>query len=444
MKLKRKITALCVLGAVVLSSACSSSGSGISYSEGDLTKNVAPHGADTLPPDYDFISSQFDLSLKLFKETVKQSDEPNVMISPLSVQLALAMTANGADGQTKDEMMSLLAAGIDPDSLNSYLKGYTDTLPSGDKNKLNIANSIWIKGSDTINVSEQFLQTNVDYYNAKAYKLPFDDDALNMINAWAADNTDGMIKKIVDEFDGTEIMYLINAICFDAEWEEQYKDTDVIENQTFYNYDGSESKADLMYSVEGAYFSCVHATGFIKNYKDNKYGFVGILPNNDIDINEYIAELKVGGLQDILYELNSLDIGHSVIMDSEDDAVNVNNSEVEVYLPKFTSEYGTEMKNILSALGMPTAFDSGKADFSQMGDIMSDGNAYIGSVLHKTYISVDEKGTKASAVTSVEINNEAAVIAPERPIIRLDRPFIYMIIDNDTNLPLFIGTVKNM
>ena len=129
------------------------------------------------------------------------------------------MTANGAANETLSQMEEVLGKDIPLEELNEYLYYYVNNLPSEEKSKLNIANSIWFRDDeDRLTVEKDFLQKNADYYNAAIYKSPFDDQTLQDINYWVKTNTDGMIDKILEKIDDDSIMYLINAIVFDAEW----------------------------------------------------------------------------------------------------------------------------------------------------------------------------------------------------------------------------------
>lgn len=373
-------------------------------------------GKDT---DDAFASSYADFSLELFKKTVTENE--NSLISPLSVMLALAMTANGADTQTKAEMETLLGGEISLGELNEYLYSYVKNLPSGDKYKLGIANSIWFRDNENaLTVEKDFLQTNADYYNASAYKSAFDDQTVKDINNWVKDKTDGMIGSIVDQIDPYTIMYLINALVFDAEWDTVY-DEDSVDDGSFTAYDGTIRNVKMMSSVENKYIDDGKATGFIKNYKDGKYAFVALLPNTDISLDEYIASLTGEGFISMIKNAESL--------------------SVETKMPKFSYDYKIVMNDALKALGMPTAFDVANADFSKLGH-SSYGNIYIGEVLHKTYILVNEIGTRAGAVTKVEMKFSSAPLNDYT--VTLDRPFVYAIIDTATNLPIFIGTVTDI
>ena len=211
-------------------------------------------------------------------------------------------------------------------------------------------------------------------------------------------------------------MYLINALVFDAEWAEKYPSSAILKDYDFANIDGIIKKVNMMVSEESRYIEFDNAAGFVKNYYGGKYSFAAILPDEDVNLNDFIKGLSgekfIGAMK------------------------NAKNYGVNAYLPAFEYEYKTEMSKALSGLGMPTAFNSGKADLSRLGR-STNGNLYVGNVIHKTYIKVDASGTKAGAVTRVDIKDESA---PAKSLI-LNRPFLYVILDNATNLPVFIGTV---
>ncbi|MBE6674971.1 MAG: serine protease [Ruminococcaceae bacterium] len=368
--------------------------------------------------DEEFIKNQITLALKLFKASANESNGKNVLISPLSIQLALAMTANGANGQTKAEMEKLLGGNISLEELNLYLLDYVSKLPTSEKYKLEIANSIWLKNGGIV-ASKDFLQTNKNYYDAQIYDAPFDESTVKDINSWVNDKTDGMIDEIVKQIDPNSIMFLINAIMFDAEWASIYS-THAIRNGEFTSISGEKQTVDMMHSAEHRYIELDNATGFKKNYKYGKYSFVALLPNEGVSLDELI---------------NSLNGEELVSAIKYAEMVTVNTS-----MPKFSYEYTLKMNDVLKSLGMNTAFDDENADFSKMGS--SNGNIYVGSVTHKTFITVDEAGTKAGAVTSVEMDGNSA--PTEIKVVNLDRPFLYMIVDNQTSLPIFIGTLTSV
>lgn len=414
-----KKTFLAILSLILICSmAVNLTGCATKVQAADLMEGVQPNTVTGKAADDAFAQSQMRLAVELFQSSVLESKDENVLISPLSIQLALAMTANGADGNTKAEMEALLGGEISLEDLNEYLHSYVNNLPSAEKYKLQIANSIWFRDDEgRLQVEKDFLQKNADYYGAQAYKATFDDQTLKDINNWVKGHTDGMIDSILDQIDDDAVMYLINALVFDAEWQHVYDKSDVYRGK-FTNIDGTEKQVDMMHSEETVYLQDENATGFMKPYIGSKYSFAALLPNEGVDINEYIAGLTG---EKLMKTINTPQLGM-----------------VMATLPKFSYEYELTMNDVLKELGMPTAFNETKVDFSKLGE-SSRGNIFIGEVLHKTFISVDELGTKAGAVTKVEMKDESAPMSEW--VVNLNRPFVYMIIDNESKLPVFIGLV---
>ncbi len=406
---------------LVCAMAVSLSGCVSTVQAADLMDGVTANAVTGKDADDAFVCSQMRLAVELFQAAAAESEDENVLISPLSIQLALAMTANGAAGETRAEMEVLLGGGISLEELNEYLYTYVSGLPTGEKCKLRLANSIWFREDEgRLQVEQDFLQRNADYYGAQAYKEAFDDGTLKKINRWVDDHTDGMIDKILEKIDDDAVMYLLNALVFDAQWQTVY-DASQVYKGSFQNIDGEERSVDMMHSEEMIYLHAADATGFVKPYQDGRYSFAALLPNEGIDIHAYISSLTSDGLLGMLR--------------------NAQSGMVIATMPKFSYAYELTMNDVLKELGMPSAFESAAADFSKMAH-SSRGNIYIGDVLHKTFITVDELGTKAGAVTKVQMNDECAVMSDW--VVNLSRPFVYMIVDNTTNLPIFIGTVMDI
>ncbi len=360
-----------------------------------------------------------DFAVRLFQES--QESGKSTLVSPFSVLCALSMTANGANGETLAQMEQTL--GMSVSELNEYIHAYTKSLAQGKKRKLSAANSIWFKDDPGFIPNRDFLQTNADYYGADIYKRSFDDATLNDINAWVKDNTDGMIEEIINEIPDDAIMYLINAIAFDAEWQEVYEE-DQIWNDTFTKSDKTEQTVKMMNSLENVYLQDENAKGFIKYYYGGEYAFAALLPDENVSVSDYVKSLSGEKLSKIF--------------------ANQQDTEVYTKIPEFKGDYSYEMGDILQKMGMADAFNAGTADFSKLGK--ADDNIFISRVLHKTHIEVDPKGTKAAAVTAVMITNDAAapMQTPEPKEVYLDRPFVYMIIDTNTNFPIFMGTVTEV
>ena len=382
----------------------------------DLMKGITPEKTSGRAADDAFKNGAADFAVRLFQNT--REEGKNSLISPLSVMLALSMTANGAKGETLAQMEVLLGGDIPIDTLNEYLHAYVGGLPSVEKAKLTLANSIWFKDSG-FTVEEDFLQRNADYYGAAVYKSAFDEKTLRDINNWVKENTDGVIDKIVDQMDPYAAMYLVNTVLFDAEWQNIYHKHEVRDG-TFTAIDGAKRTVSMMYSNESLYLDDGKATGFLKPYK-NGYSFAALLPNEGVALDDYIASLTGEGFLTTVK--------------------NAKEGPVEAAMPKFSYDYGIEMSDVLKALGMTVPFDAELADFSGLGH-SSDGNIYISCVLHKAYIAVDEKGTKAGAATAIEA--PAAGDWEDRRRVILDRPFVYAIIDNTAGLPIFIGAVTDI
>lgn len=379
-----------------------------------LNETVTPNTVDCITDLTADSKKITDFAVRLFKES--EENGKNTLISPLSVLSALSLTANGAKGETLSQMEEVF--GMNTDQLNCYLHSYMNALPSEDQYKLHLANSVWFTNDKRFTVNQDFLQLNADYFNADIYKAPFDNSTLKNINNWVSDKTDGYIENILDKIPKEAVMYLINALAFDAEWEKIYEKHQVRDG-FFTLANGAKQKAEFMYSEETQYLEDSKAKGFIKYYKDRKYAFAALLPNEDISISEYIDSLNGA-------ELNKL-------------LANPQQFTVQTSIPKFETKYSTEMSDILIKMGIKSAFDGEKADFSGLGT-STDGNIFINRVLHKTFISVFEKGTKAGAATVVEITKYAALMPSETKTVHLDRPFVYMLIDCTTNIPFFIGT----
>lgn len=376
MKTKRWMVAIVCLS-VLATGMMSLSGCGTTVQAANLMEGITAKTVSGKAVDDAFKNSSADFAIKLFQQT--RDGNKNSLISPLSVMLALSMTANGAKGETLAQMEALLGGDIPMETLNEYLYSYIKALPSEKTAKLNSANSIWFRDNG-FTAEKAFLQKNADYYGVAAYKSPFDGKTLRDINNRVKKNTDGKIEKIIDSIDSDAVMYLINTVLFDAEWENIYK-KDEVRDGTFTALDGTKRTASMMYSAEHLYLDDGKAIGFIKPYR-NGYSFVALLPNEDISLSDYAASMTGKSFAD-------------TIKNAED-------VPVEAAMPKFSYDYDIEMNSALKALGMSLPFDAAEADFSALGSSDS-GNIFISRVLHKAYIAVDEKGTKAGAATAADI-----------------------------------------
>lgn len=361
-----------------------------------------------------------DFSIDFFKHQIE--DDENTIVSPQSLYFALGMTINGANGDTQQELINTLCKGSDLQEFNdniSALINQTDT------KTCNIANSIWLKDVQDLSLNSEFKKSSEEYFKSEIYTKKFDGKFVDTVNKWVSKNTDGMIDTILNEVPSEDtMMYLINAICFDAKWNDKYDDVQINENGKFTNSKGDIQDVVMLNSTEDTYLCDEQSTGFLKYYLGGKYAFMGILPNEDVSINDYMESLTGDSFINLYRSKIS---GNSV-------SVNVTIPEF-----KYTSEY--LLNDTLKDMGISSAFDEFSADFSNMID-SNTYKLYMGKVIQKAYIQVDRNGTKASAITSISMDNATAML--ETYQVYLDRPFIYAIMDTDTELPIFMGVVNNI
>lgn len=356
-----------------------------------------------------------DFSWELFQRTLTE-DAKNDLISPLSAMMCLALVANGADGETLAQIEQ--GIGMDIETLNESLYAHVAWLSDSEDCKLRQANSIWFRDDGSLEVEEEFLQTNADWYGAQVYGAPFDNSTVKDINNWGKKQTDGMIDSIIDKLDPTTLMVLINALVFDAKWQEEYEKSDIRE-RAFQSADGKRTLVEMLHSEESTLLEGDDFIGFAKNYKGGAYSFVGLLPNEGTDVYTLAASL-----------------------DGEEwcDMWNARHyATIHAGIPEFTYEAEADLKPVLKAMGMTDMFDGSLADFSSLGHSPL-GNIYCEYIQQKTMIDVSRHGTKAAAITWGGFGAESE--GPEEIYyIILDRPFLYAIVDNASGLPIFLGAV---
>lgn len=356
-----------------------------------------------------------DFAARLLFDCFEAEGKGNTLVSPLSVALALAMTAEGANGETLEEIESVL--GMDIEELREFAYSYMNAESDP---QLSIANSLWVNNTEGFRVNKDFLEINADYHKADIFEATFSSKTVEEINAWVSDKTDGMLDSIIDTLGEQSVMCLVNALLFDAKWHEPYSEHQVDEGY-FVTEEKVSQPAEFLFNMEGTYLEDEKATGFLKYYEGFDYAFVAMLPNEGISVEEYVMSLNGEKIEQLLK--------------------NKENCSVSTRLPKFESDFSSSLNDVLINMGMEKAFDVEKADFSKLGEIPN-GNIYIGNVAHKTKISVTEQGTKAGAATAVIMYGAGAPQDPKEVV--LDRPFVYMIMDMEKDIPIFIGTLMSV
>ncbi len=363
----------------------------------------------------EIVEADRQFTFELFREVCTLSDEENIMVSPLSVSYALGMTFNGAAGTTRDAFCDVLHFGdLTNQEVNESYQDLMDQLIHLDELvEFSIANSIWYRLG--YQVLEEFITANQTYFDAMVSELDFSDpQAKETINDWIEEKTNDKIRDMLDYIPSDAVMYLVNAIYFNAKWRYEF-DPESTQQGTFYRENGSIGQADFM-KVNGAFnytvsddFSAVELP-----YGDSTFSMVVMLPAAGKTAGELVEEMD-------LEQWDSW-FGTSWM------------ENIQVELPKFKYGFKKLLNDPLINLGLGVAF-SGGADFS---GITPGGGIYISRVIHQTFIDVQEEGTEAAAATIVEMRE---VSMPTPLIFRADRPFIYLIKENSTGAILFIGKV---
>ena len=367
-------------------------------------------------PEAGVSSGTLDFAIRLYRAAYNGN---NTLLSPLSVLAALAMTANGAAGETRAQMESVLGTTVE--ELNAFFDAYLANLPNDETCKLALADALWIRNDDRLTVKDAFLGTCADVYRAAAYRTPFDRKAVDEINGWVREKTDGMIEKLVDEIPPETMMLILNALAFDAKWAEPYRQESEVRSGDFTKENGNKVEVEFLCGTERLFLEDGdRALGFVKPYAGGRYAFAALLPSEGTAVADYIATLDGERIAAILNDRQS--------------------AYVETKLPKFEVRSELKLNESLKGLGMTAAFDDSTADFSGITDSSP---LFISSVLHKTYIEVGERGTRAAAVTGVLLDSGGVMYLEPPKEISLDRPFVYLIYDFASNIPLFIGTLND-
>ena len=408
----RKLTGIltCAALSMGLISGCASS-KPVSHSA-DLTAGIAFKKTDTEFSTED-AAAVTDFSLKLFRNL--STNDENTLFSGTSAWMALGMAASGAQGETLEQMEAVL--GLSQKQISKAASAFFSSMEK--QNSLSMADSVWLKDQFAEKVSKSFLETCAQDFQAEVFSSALDQASVKDINDWTSKHTDGLIQDFLKEIPAQTQMMLINAEAFDGKWASVFDEADT-KKQTFHNQNGSGSSVDFLngsaeWSVENNDF-----TGFIKKYDDSRYGYMLLLPRDNSQLlSDAVDRLDGKAVTDLI----------SGRM----------NADVQISMPRLDQECSLKLNDALMASGMRDAF-SDQADFSGLTGSRND--LFISSVLQKTYIEVSEKGTRAAAATEVGIETMALPVEAE-PVVA-DRPYLYMIVDLEHSMPLFIGQVMNI
>jgi serine protease inhibitor len=360
----------------------------------------------------------FELYQNVF---TSETEYENIMVSPLSVSLALAMTYNGANGETKTAMEKTLKVyGLTPEDINTSYRDLVNSLKSLDpKVLLEIANAIFYR--DDFQVENEFVSINKNYYDAEVSALDFGNEqkSLETINGWVAEKTHDKIETIIDRISRNHVMFLLNAIYFKGTWQKEFNDKST-EKLPFYLENGETIQIEMMQRLDTLpYMSNDLFSAIELSYGKGNYNMYVFLPENGRTLEEIVNKLDKDNWETWMESFQET-------------------QSVDIKLPRFKYEYEIMLNDVLTEMGMGIAF-TGAADFT---GINRGGGLNIDYVKHKSFIEVNEEGTEAAAVTIVAIERTSAG-GPQKVPFYVNRPFLYAITEKSTGAVLFMGTVKN-
>lgn len=361
------------------------------------------------------VSSSVQFGIDLLKELIDEKGKENVIISPLSVSTAFGMALNGADNETYNQMQSVL--GLSDMTLNEINDSYlsvNDLLTGVDnKVKFSSANSIWYRNGFA--VENNFIEVNKKYFDAEVTEANFDDpSAVNRINDWVKEATNSKIDKIIEQIDPQKVMYLINAIYFKGIWKYQF-DASKTQDDTFNS--GTSTRSIKMMNQKNKFRYMINSElqAVELPYGNDLFEMMVLLPNQGEEINNFIRNFSVEKFNNI--------------------RANFSETELTLSLPRFKVADESTLNTPLKNLGMTDAFNENFADFSK---ITKADQIFISEVKHKTFVEVNEEGTEAAAVTSIGFERTSV---GDEIFLRVDRPFLFVIYEKNTNTILFLGKV---
>ncbi|WP_243347430.1 serpin family protein [Parabacteroides sp. FAFU027] len=371
------------------------------------------------------ISSSNRFCFDYFKLLSAAKKDTNVTFSPISAHAALSMLINGADGTTKQEIKDALRISTmsDPE-INESFKSLKEYLLQVDNSvTLNIANSVWARLE--LHIKSSFANTLRNFYSAEVQSLDFSGTgAVKTINNWVSNQTKGKIPTIIDDqkIASDVVMYLLNAVYFKSDWKTKF-DKAKTQKAGFTKDDGSVIQVDMMQSEKmEAWMYYDNSVQFIDiPFGNGGYSFTVIMPNGAKTLDEFIGEFDNDKLQTIL---------------AKEPAASSEPRYVSLKMPKFNFSFNRDMNDLLKTMGMKRAF----TDTAELPSLFEEQLPLsVSKVKQKTFVQIDENGGEAAAVTSVEIT----VTSVGPGFITVDRPFLFLIREKNSNTILFIGKVHH-
>lgn len=381
--------------------------------------NPPRKNADISTTEQHILNSNNRFGFQLLQKIANATPQENIVISPVSISMALGMAMNGAASATYDSMKTVLGfQDVTSEEINQSYRHLIDLLTALDPEVvMEIANSIWIR--DGLPVNSRFKEVNQTNFDAEIRTLDFSlPSTVDAINGWVADNTHDLIRQIIKEIDPAAMMYLINALYFKGTWTYEFEKSETQE-APFQQADNGEMTVDMMVQTNDfQYFSNDMFQAADLPYGNGEFSMTLLLPSGNHTLN------------DIVHSLDS-DAWNTLI-------ASLNKREGTVYLPKFELEFSTVLNSPLTDLGMGIAFHSSRADFSAITTKL---DLFVNEVLHKTYIRVDESGTEAAAVTAVGFGT-TSIGESDKFLMRIDHQFLLAIRERTSGAILFLGVIE--
>ena len=385
---------------------------------------------ETISPEFIKQASSFAGQLAKLSMSEDVKNGKNTLVSPASILTAMTMAANGAANGTLDEMKNSLCGDMTLEDFTRELATSNRNIRNSANLAFSSANSLWLKSGSGWNFTDNYLNSSKTAFDAESFTEPFDSSTVDKVNNWIKDKTNGMIPRTLDQFDDNEVLCLVNALAFEGEWAKIYEEEmgQILKNSTFKNSLGNNEECTMLKCSERTkYISGQLFTGFTKKYKGGKYDFMAILPKEGVTPATFIESIENDELTKIYNG------GENAIVVSE--------------IPEFKYDYSSDVKGALRTMGFNKMFSATDSDFSNLATCANPSiNLFFSRVLHKTHIEVDQYGTKAAAVTVMPAMPGSAAQVQERKTynVKLDRPFVYAIVQSSTGIPVFVGAVNSV
>ncbi len=421
---KKVLSAAVLATAVMALSSCSTSRN----AQKDKNETIMDNGVVTRPSADMDIDPTFLIMSDAQRDIVKRNNQfafnlfhqmtgmESKVVSPVSVAYLMGILANGAEGQTQEEILKAIGCeGVDLKQLNECYMTLIQTAGKLDKQTtVNIANFVAINKNYQLN--KHFAQTVADYYKAGLESMDFTSaTSTSRINNWCKEHTDGMIPQIIDQVDPSAVSYLMNAIYFNGTWQEKFDERNT-KKENFQGYTRNIQKVDMMHQNRKFFYMENEMLKAVElPYGNGTYNMLVLLPNADKSISEMMKSLN----PEMLKKFSS----------------HMDQCQVDLKLPRFTTEMELPLNDIIGNLGAPSMFLPGKANFSQFAN----GEFFVSKMLQKAKIEVSEQGTKAAAVSAAIMVMSAMPHETRRVEFHANRPFVYLIQDRNSGAILFMG-----